>query len=167
MADRHSMTCADTGAASFVINAPIKRGGFQAAKEGWLKLVASYPNLSGADYAVVIALSTYLNAKLLNAWPSIETLASDTNRNKSTISRSLRRLEALGLIRVVHSRGRKRSNRYSPSLGSLDIEDLKSLKRRTTPRGKILRVRNEKTANSQQNDCDLAARTSEEEQKNL
>ena len=40
-----------------------KRGGFQAAKENWLKLCASYPNLSGSDYAVVIALSTYLNSK--------------------------------------------------------------------------------------------------------
>jgi hypothetical protein len=39
-----------------------KRGGFQAAKEGWLKVCASYPNLSGADYAVAIALSTYLNS---------------------------------------------------------------------------------------------------------
>jgi len=30
-------------------SAPPRKGNFQAAKEGWLKLCASYPNLSGAD----------------------------------------------------------------------------------------------------------------------
>jgi hypothetical protein len=55
-----------------------RQGGFQAAKEGWLKLCASYPNLSGADCAVAIALSTYFNSKTRNAWPSFERLAADT-----------------------------------------------------------------------------------------
>lgn len=154
----------DTATAPLTAKPLTQHGAFQAAKEGWLKVVASYPNLSGADYAVVIVISTHLNSKSHNAWPSIETLAKFTNRNKSTISRSVRRLEALRLIGVVHSRGRHRSNRYSPLLGDLDP---KSLIRRTTPRGKILRVRNEKAANSQQKGCGLAARTSEEEQKNL
>jgi hypothetical protein len=55
------------------------RGNFQAAKEGWLKLCASYPNLSGSDYAVAIALSTYFNSKTRDAchhskgWPRILT----------------------------------------------------------------------------------------------
>ena len=59
-----------------------QRKGFSAAKEGWLKLVASYPNLSGADYAVAIALSTYVNSTTRDAWPSMQRLAADTNRDR-------------------------------------------------------------------------------------
>ncbi len=140
---------------------PPQRGNFQAAKEGWLKLCARYPNLSGSDYAVAIALSTYLNSKTGNAWPSLQRLATDTNRNRSTVSRAVKRLEALGLIEVIHGRGRKKVNRYRPSLGSMNV-DPATLKRRTTLRGKALQVRNEKAANSQHKDCELAARTSDE-----
>lgn len=138
-----------------------QRGNFQAAKEKWLKLCASYPNLSGADYAVLIAVSTYLNSKTHDAWPSLERLASDTNRDKSTIWRSLMRLERLGLIGVIHGRGRKNSNRYRPTLGRMEM-DPTTLRRKTTLRGKMLRTRNEKTANSQRKDCELAGRTLEE-----
>lgn len=136
------------------------KGGFQAAKEGWLKLCASYPNLSGADLAVVIDLSTYLNSKRGDAWPSIDTIATDINRNRSTVFRSLKRLEELSLIKVIHARGRNKSNHYRPSLGLMNTVPA-TLRRKTTPRGKILRTRNKKAANSRQNDCELAARTSE------
>jgi DNA-binding transcriptional regulator YhcF (GntR family) len=140
---------------------PDQRGGFQAAKEGWLKLCASYPNLSGSDYAVAIALSTYFNSKFGEAWPSIERLAADTNREPSTVWRSLKRLETKNLVSIVHGRGRHKVNRYRPKLGHTDA-DPKMFKRRTTARGKTLRTRNEIAANSQQEDCELAARTSEE-----
>jgi hypothetical protein len=50
-----------------------KAGSFAAAKEGWLKLVVSYPNLSASDLAVAIALSTYMNSKSREAWPEIRT----------------------------------------------------------------------------------------------
>jgi Helix-turn-helix domain len=140
-----------------------QRGGFQAAKEGWLKLCASYPNLSGADLAVGIALSTYMNSKTRVAWPSLQRLAADTNRNRSTVSRSLDKLEELELIGVVHGRGRKKPNRYQMKLGALNAEP-QTLRRRTTPRGKMLRTRNGKAANSQRKGCELAARTSEEPQ---
>jgi hypothetical protein len=139
---------------------PHRHGNFQAAKEGWLKLCASYPNLSGADYAVAIALSTYFNSKTRDAWPSFERLAVDTNRNRSTVWRSLRRFENMNLIEVIHGRGRHKVNRYRPKLGCMHV-DLKILKRRTTLRGKTLRTCNEKTANSQQKHCELAVRTSD------
>jgi hypothetical protein len=122
-----------------------QRGAFQAAKEGWLKVCASYPNLSAADLAAAIYLSTYFNSKTRTAWPSIATLASDTNRNRSTVSRSVKRLEILGLLIVVHGRGRKKSNRYRIGLGDMEI-DLRALRRRTTARGKTLRTRNENAA---------------------
>jgi hypothetical protein len=95
---------------------------FQAAKEGWLKEIARHRNLSGADYAVAIMLSTYLNSRIYEAWPSLHTLATDTNRNRSTVWRSIKRLERLNLLQVTRAPGRSRSNRYKPLLGDLDAE---------------------------------------------
>jgi hypothetical protein len=117
-------------------------GGFQAAKEGWLKLVASYPNLSGADLAVVITIFTHLNSMSGDAWPSIETIAFRTNREKSTVWRSIDRLRILGLIEVQKGRGRKQSNRYRPALGTLDYDP------------KTLRRRNKNIANWKKKDCE-------------
>jgi hypothetical protein len=110
-----------------------RAGSFAAAKEQWLKLVASYPNLSGADLAVAVMLSTYLNSKRGDAWPSVRRLAADTNRDLRTVFRSLRRLEQLDLVSVIHGRGPKKSNRYRPALGRLNL-DPKTLRPR--PRGK-------------------------------
>lgn len=116
-----------------------KAGGiFQAAKESWLKCLAGYP-LSAADYAVAIALSTYFNSTSGWAWPSLQRLATDTNRYKSTVSRSLARLERYGLLEVVRARGPNRSNRYKPKMG-MDI-DVTSLRRVTSARG-MMRARN-------------------------
>jgi hypothetical protein len=137
------------------------RGGFSAAKEQWLKTVASYPNLSGADIAVAVWLSTYFNHRSHKAWPSLQRLAQDTNRNKSTVLRSMQRLEKFGLVEVVHGRGRKQTNTYRPKLGDMNL-DPKTLRRPTTPRGiKRTRTHTEKDANSQRNGCELATRTLE------
>ena len=125
-----------------------KRGNFQAAKEDWLKMCASYPSLSGSDLAVVIALSTYFNSKSRDAWPSQERLAADINRNRSTVWRSLTRLESMGLIEIDHGRGWKKANRYRPKLGRMDI-DPATLRRKTTPHSQMLRVRNRNAASSQ------------------
>jgi len=138
-------------------------GSFAAAKEGWLKLVASYPNLSGADMAVAVMLATYMNSKSRDAWPSMETLARDTNRSRSTVWRSLKRLEKLKLLNITHARSRRKPNRYRPALGKLNTEP-KRLARATTPRGLMLRTRNVNAANLQLISCELAARTSEEPQ---
>lgn len=143
-----------------------RAGSFAAAKEGWLKTVARYPNLSGADCAVAIMLSTYFNSHSRNAWPSLQRLAQDTNRSKSTVLRSMQRLEQLKLVDVTHGRGRKQPNIYRPKLGELNV-DPKVLKRRTTLRGiKRMRTHTKKDANSQRKGCELATRTSEEEQMN-
>jgi hypothetical protein len=129
---------------------PIKRGSFQAAKESWLKAIASYPNLSGSDCAIAMALSTYLNFKTYEAWPSIERLAEDTNRNRATVWRSIERLEKLQLLHVERGRGRHKSNRYRPLMGSLDCNP------------KTLRRRDNNSANWQRKHCELAERTLEE-----
>src|SRR6476660_4954389 len=107
---------------------------FAAAKEAWLMLVASYPNLSGADLAVVIVLFKYPNSKRGIAWPSTRLIAQLTNRNLRTVMRSLQRLEKLKLISVIHGRGSKKPNQYRPALGQLKC-DPKTLQ--PQPRGKI------------------------------
>src|SRR5262245_30861913 len=96
------------------------RGNFAAFKESWLKLIASYPNLSGADIAVAVMLCIYTNSKSRDAWPSMERLALDTNRERSTVWRSLKRLEALKLLDITHARSRRKPNRYRPKLGHID-----------------------------------------------
>ena len=118
-----------------------RAGNFAAAKETWLGLIASYPNLSGADLAVAIRLCIYMNSKSRNAWPSLERLALDTNRSRSTVWRSLKRLEKLKLLDITHARSRRKPNRYRPRLGHIDAKP-KRLARKTTPRGLMLRTRN-------------------------
>jgi len=139
-------------------------GGFAAAKEGWLKIVASYPNLSGCDLAVAIMLATYFNTKTHEAWPSMATLAANTNRTRSAVWRSLKRLEKLKLLDVTHARSRRKPNRYRPRTGKIDA-NMKALRRKTSKqRGKILklRTRNVNAASSQHIGCELAALTLEE-----
>jgi hypothetical protein len=139
------------------------RGNFAAFKESWLKLVVSYPNLSGADVSVAVALSTYLNMKTRDAWPSHERLARDLNRSRSTVWRSLKRLEKLKLLDITHSRSRRKPNRYRPLLGELNTKP-ENLKRKSTAQSLMLRTRNVNAANSQHISCELAARTLEEPQ---
>jgi hypothetical protein len=125
-------------------------GGFQAAKESWLKVLAAHPNLSGADYAVAITISTYLNTKLGEAWPALETIATATNRDVSTVWRSIERLEGLKLLHVRKGRGRRASNRYRPLVGEISRDP------------KTLRRGNKNSASSQRKACEFAEGTSEE-----
>ena len=134
--------------------------GFAAAKESWLKVVCSYPNLSGADVATAVMLATYMNSRSRDAWPSMLRLAGDTNRSRSTIWRSLKRLEKLKLLDITHARSPRKPNRYRPLLGRINAKP-QSLIRKTTLRGSVLRTRNASAANSQQIGCELAARTSD------
>ncbi len=124
-------------------------GNFQAAKESWLKIVASHPNLSGADYAIAIMICTYVNSRTREAWPSLETLAQDTNRAPSTAWRSVERLEKLELLEITRARGRTRSHRYRLKFGNMDRDP------------KTLRRRNTNTAGSQSKHYQSAGRTSE------
>ena len=93
--------------------------------------VASYPNMNGTDLAVMIALSFYMNHVTKNAWPSFRTMAADLNRNPSSVWRSIKKLERLRFIRVVHSRSRHKSNRYVMGPGpEVDPERCGGKKRR-------------------------------------
>lgn len=94
-------------------------------RESWVKVICKYPNLSGADVAVAVMLSTYINRNNQTAWPSIDTLAEDTNRDRRTVRRCVRRLEKLGLVDIVTGRGRHHSNRYRPKMGEHDLATLR------------------------------------------
>ena len=74
--------------------------------------------------------------------------ARDTNRNRSTVWRALRRLERLKLLHIPHARSRRKPNRYRPTLGEIHAQP-QTLKRKTSPRGLMLRTRNVNAANSQ------------------
>jgi hypothetical protein len=106
-----------------------KPGIFQASKDQWFMILASYPNLSGADYAVSLVIAKHLNSKSGLAWPSIELIAKMTNRESSTVWRSVEKLEKLGLLNVCRGRGRNCVNKYSPRLGQMNC-DPKTLRRR-------------------------------------
>jgi hypothetical protein len=125
-------------------------GGFQAAKEGWLTIIASYPNLSGADLAVAVVISKHLNSKTRDAWPSLDLIAELTNREPSTVWRAVGHLKSLGLLEVLPGRGRTKVNRYKPKLGNMGT-DPKTLRRRTR-----------KTASSQRKDCEFEGVTYDE-----
>jgi Helix-turn-helix domain len=138
-------------------------GNFAAFKESWLKLVTRYP-VTARDLAVAIHLSGYLNVKTRDAWPSMATLAADIGCEKSTVLRSLQRLEKFKLLAVTHSRSRHKPNRYRPRLGPLDASEIP--RRRSTPRGiaKVKRMRRDtlEDAGPQRRGCGAAYRTSEE-----
>jgi pyocin large subunit-like protein len=128
--------------------------GFQVAKEGWLLALAACPTLSGADYAVAIVILKHLNSKTLTAWPSQATIAELTNRQVSTVWRSIKRFVRLGfLIESKERRGRYKHNVYRLALGNLD-EDISPI-----------RVRKRRTANWKRNDCETEKLTSQEDQK--
>lgn len=67
------------------------------------------------DALVYMALCKFANNKTLECFPSLETLASASWSSKSTVQRSLKSLEELGLIAIVKRRdkvGQRASNLY-------------------------------------------------------
>jgi predicted transcriptional regulator len=127
---------------------------FQVAKEGWLLALAACPTLSGADYAVAIVILKHLNSKSLTAWPALATIAELSNRQVSTVWRSIKRLVRLGfLIEEKAKRGRYKHNVYRPTFGNFDEE------------AHPIRVRKRSTSNWKNSDCETEKLTSEENQK--
>jgi hypothetical protein len=92
-------------------------------------MLASYPNLSGADLAVAIVIAKHMNSSSGKAWPSLETIAKLTHRDRSTVWRSVRRLDQLKLLAIAKRRGRNQYNVYSALLGEIE-RDPKTLGRR-------------------------------------
>jgi hypothetical protein len=127
---------------------------FQAAKEGWLVLLASDPTLSAADLAVGIVIAKHVNSKSRRAWPSLMTMAALTNRHVSTVWKSVRKLHRKGLLEIHKGRGRHQFNRYELRLGNLDHDPVP------------MRRGNKNCADQQEKDCGGDQLTSQEVQRN-
>lgn len=81
-------------------------------RDGWLSRLAGNPTLSAGDLAAGLTLMLHMNAKTRQAWPSLGRIAQLSGRNKATVWRSIRRLQAAGLISVIPGRGRHTPNLY-------------------------------------------------------
>jgi gamma-glutamylcysteine synthetase len=129
-------------------------GVFQAAKEGWLMLLASDPKLSAADLAVGIIIAKHLNSKVRRAWPSLKLIAELANRHVSTVWKSVKKLHRKGLLKIHKGRGRHQFNKYELRLGNLGHD----------PRP--MRSGNKNCADQQEKDCGDDQLTSQEVQRN-
>lgn len=65
------------------------------------------------DRLVLIAIANEADDFGFNAWPGKKRLESASNSSKSTVTRSLKRLEALGELIVARRSGRRASNHYA------------------------------------------------------
>ena len=65
----------------------------------------------------------HMNWKSRQAWPSLDTIAQLTGRNRTTVWRSIKRLKKAGLITAIRvGRGRYAHNRYSFTLPKDDLK---------------------------------------------
>ena len=69
----------------------------------------AFPNISHAAGKVLLALADHADRSKLTCWPSVETLARETQTTRRTVQRALRQLEAAGAITTERSRGRTSS----------------------------------------------------------
>ena len=70
--------------------------------------------LSGGDIAVLLQLMDYFNPRKGYAYPSMDTLAFNTNLTKRTIVTCISRLRSRGYLEIVRQGNRTTSNRYLP-----------------------------------------------------
>lgn len=80
----------------------------------WLwthKAVLFSPHISASEFKVYCGLAAYAGNSDQQSWPSMITLGTKLNMSKSTVVRSLKILEATGLIRTERREGT--SNLYS------------------------------------------------------
>lgn len=66
----------------------------------------------GYDRLVLLAIANHADARGMNAYPSIPLIAREARVHRSTVFRSLARLENLGEVVVVRDRAKRRCNEY-------------------------------------------------------
>ena len=69
----------------------------------------SFPGVFPAAGKVLAALADHADQSTLTCWPSVETLARETQTSRRTVQTALRQLEAAGAILTERSRGRTSS----------------------------------------------------------
>jgi len=78
-------------------------------------------DLSAGDCAVLWQICERYNEQAGAAWPSLNTLAADTQRDRRTVQRSIAKLEKAGLVAVVKHGNRTTSNRYRPEFSRASV----------------------------------------------
>ena len=86
-------------------------------QDDWYARLASISTLPASDLATGLTLMRHMSRKSRQAWPSLDTIAQLTGRNRTTVWRSIKRLKKAGLITAIRvGRGRYAHNRYSFTL---------------------------------------------------
>ena len=92
-------------------------------QDDWYARLASIPTLPASDLATGLTLMRHMSWKSRQAWPSLDTIAQLTGRNRTTVWRSIKRLKKAGLITAIRvGRGRYAHNRYSFTLPKDDLK---------------------------------------------
>ncbi len=95
-----------------------KPKGLLLAKWELLGMAARHPRLAQGDVAVLFELCDRYNEDARAAWPSIDRMAKDTGKHRSTVIRSVKRLSAHGFVKTVkHGNRGGETNRYQPAFG--------------------------------------------------
>ena len=92
---------------------------FEKFKQTWLFQIVADHNLSAHTLRVAYVISSHLNRNTRGAWPGITALMRRTRVSRSTVIRSIQRLEAAGHLRAVRNRtacGKNSVNHYLPVL---------------------------------------------------
>jgi DNA-binding MarR family transcriptional regulator len=89
-----------------------ERQHFQFDRHRWLAAVARDAEITGADLRVAVLIWEYTNADFGYAWPSMSHMAMEMSLDRSTVVRSVSRLEQRGWIDRTRRHGRFRSNEY-------------------------------------------------------
>lgn len=95
---------------------------FNHGRHRWLGNLARDTGLPGAALRVAILLWEHMNADRGYAWPSLVYIAEQLGVDKSTVVRSLKKLEVRGWISTERRCGRHRGNRYRPAFGTMDLD---------------------------------------------
>ena len=93
---------------------------FYFRREIWLLQIAFDNCLTRATTATAISIAAHLNEADGDAFPSLKTIAAETNSSPSTTKLAIEALCQRGHIIVERGIGRTRSNRYRPVLKGAD-----------------------------------------------
>ena len=82
----------------------------------WLQALAKTdPPLTRSEITVAITLANMANAKTGVCWPSLSTLAQNTNADRRSVVRAINQLSLAGFIKVERSLGRSNLYRLNPT----------------------------------------------------
>jgi Helix-turn-helix domain len=90
---------------------------FVADKLAWLDAVASDRRVGLLGFRVAFAIASHVNRKMLQAWPTYETLANEVGVKPRSVMRAIEELEGAGHLSISRTRGHH-PNRYRWILGA-------------------------------------------------